>query len=203
MKVLQEVDFSLQVRQLPPIPPSPVSSAYLNHAQLALRHIHQLDLLHRHGLARSPVEGLVDGSKRAPANAIAESLRSHKVSFHTPCRSDPSKATARPDDKESSDAKAARGHRPEGMRFPPKPKTRHQTKQPAQPPKGHRRQADERKDLHSPSTPDPAPPSPAPSHRHHHHHLEYPVDWASWLRPPLCSSRRRRRRGTRSRSPAP
>lgn len=59
-----------------------------------------------------------------------------------------------------------------------------------------------KKDLHNPSAPDPAPPSPAPSRHHRRHHLEYPVDWASWPRPPPCSSRRRRR-GTRSRSPAP
>lgn len=46
----------------------------LDHAQLALREISKLDLLHRHRLASAPVERLIDGAERSFADAIAESL---------------------------------------------------------------------------------------------------------------------------------
>lgn len=46
----------------------------LDHAQLALGQIPQLDLLDGHGLASAPVERLVNRAERPLADAIAESL---------------------------------------------------------------------------------------------------------------------------------
>lgn len=46
----------------------------LDHAQLALREISKLDLLHRHRLTSAPVERLIDRAERSFADAIAESL---------------------------------------------------------------------------------------------------------------------------------
>jgi hypothetical protein len=37
--------------------------AHLDHAQLALGQVHKLDLLDCNGLARTPMDGLVDGTK--------------------------------------------------------------------------------------------------------------------------------------------
>lgn len=52
-------------------------AAYLDHAQLALGHVHKLDLLDRHGLAGAPIERLVYGSESALADTVSEPLQFH------------------------------------------------------------------------------------------------------------------------------
>lgn len=47
----------------------------LDHAQLALGQVGDLDLLDSHSLAGAPIESLVDGTEGAFADAVAESLR--------------------------------------------------------------------------------------------------------------------------------
>ena len=45
---------------------------YLDHPQLALRQIYQLDLLDGHSLSGAPIERLVDRPERSLANAVAQ-----------------------------------------------------------------------------------------------------------------------------------
>lgn len=57
-----------------PVTESKAKGLYLNHAQLALGQIHQLDLLDSNGLAGAPIERLVDSSERALAYTLSQAL---------------------------------------------------------------------------------------------------------------------------------
>lgn len=48
--------------------------ANLDHAQLALGHVAELDLLDGHSLAGAPMDGLVDGAECALAQALSQTL---------------------------------------------------------------------------------------------------------------------------------
>jgi len=77
MEVFQEIDLCLHSVSItnPPFLSCPrASSTHLNHAQLALGHINQLDLLDGHCLAGPPIKGLVDGPEGALPDAVSESL---------------------------------------------------------------------------------------------------------------------------------
>jgi hypothetical protein len=58
-----------------PLQFSDIALAYLDHAQFALGHINQFDLLNGHCLTSPPIEGLVDGPKGPLPDAVSESLR--------------------------------------------------------------------------------------------------------------------------------
>lgn len=78
MQVLQKIDFRLgRTRSVSASHRQDKrvrGKVYLNHAQLALGQISKLNLLDGNSLARSPVEGLVDGTKGSLAEAFSQTL---------------------------------------------------------------------------------------------------------------------------------
>ncbi len=80
MEVFQEINLDLRnvsvvYREPGELPRA--TSTHLDHAQFALGHIAQFDLLDGHCLAGPPVKGLVDGPEGALPDAVPESLRTH------------------------------------------------------------------------------------------------------------------------------
>lgn len=58
------------------------SATHLNHSQLALRQVHELDLFNGNSLASAPVESFVNGPKGTLADAGPEPLDDMLVTQH-------------------------------------------------------------------------------------------------------------------------